>query len=79
MLLFSNFLFFFEMLLHLSKETDNRQCFELYMSWIVKNGDYKPVSQSYAIPKSVQFWQATGKSNLADRMEDCSTGQSVVV
>ena len=29
--------------------------------------------------KSEKFWQATGQSNLAERMEDCSTGQSEVV
>ena len=25
------------------------------------------------------FWRATGQSNLAGRMEDCSSGQSAVV
>ena len=34
-----------------------------------------PVSQSCAEAKSEQFRQATGQSNLADRMEDCSIGQ----
>ena len=40
---------------------------------------YKPVSQSCAVAKSDKFWRATGQSNLADRIEDCSTGQSAVV
>ena len=40
---------------------------------------YKPVSQSCAVATSEKFWRATGQSNLADRMEDCSTGQNAVV
>ena len=40
---------------------------------------YKLVSQSCAVAKSENFWRATGQSNLANRMEDCSTGQSAVV
>ena len=36
----------------------------------------KPVSQSCAVATNER---ATGQSNLADRMEDCSIGQSVVV
>ena len=36
-------------------------------------------SQSCAVAKSEQFWRATGQSNLAGRMEDCSTSESVVV
>ena len=28
---------------------------------------------------SEKFWQATGQSNLADKMEDCSTGRSSAV
>ena len=39
----------------------------------------KPVSQSCAVGKSEIFWRATGQSNFADSMEDCSTGESVVV
>ena len=39
----------------------------------------KLVSQSCAVAKSEIFWRATGQSNLADRMEDCSIGQSAVV
>ena len=39
----------------------------------------KPVSQSCTVARSEIFWQATGQSNLADRMEDCSNGQSAVV
>ena len=38
---------------------------------------YKPVSQSCAVAKSDKFWGAV-KSILADRMEDCSIGQSAV-
>ena len=38
-----------------------------------------PVSQSCAVTKSEIFWWDTGPSNLADRMEDCSTGHSAVV
>ena len=37
------------------------------------------VSQSCAVAKSEDFWRATGKSNLADRMEDCSTDHRAVV
>ena len=40
---------------------------------------YQPVSQSCAIPKGEVFWRVTGQSNLADRMEDCSIGESAVV
>ena len=40
---------------------------------------YKPVSKSCAVAKSEQFWRASGQSNLANRMQDCSTGESVVV
>ena len=39
----------------------------------------RPVSQSCAVDKSEKFWRVTGQSNLADRMEDCCTGQSEVV
>ena len=39
----------------------------------------KSVSQSCAVAKSEKFWRATGQSNLADTMEDCSIGQSAVV
>ena len=39
----------------------------------------EPVSQSCTVPKSEKFWRTTGQSNLADRMEDCSVGQSAVV
>ena len=39
----------------------------------------KSVSQSCAVAKSDKFWRATGQLNLADRMEDCSIGQSAVV
>ena len=38
-----------------------------------------PVSKSCAVAKSEIFWQATGQSNLVDRMEDCSIDQSVIV
>ena len=48
--------------------------------WPVSSGPlYKPVSQSCAVAKSEHFWRATGQSNLADRMEDCSIRQSAVV
>ena len=40
---------------------------------------YKLLSQSCAVAKSRKFCRATGQSNLANRMEDCSTGQSAVV
>ena len=40
---------------------------------------YKPVSQSCTVAKSEQFWQVSGQSNLADRKEDCSNGESAVV
>ena len=40
---------------------------------------YKPVSPSCTVVKSEQFWQATGHSNLADTMEDCSNGEITVV
>ena len=40
---------------------------------------YKLLSQSCAVAKREQFWRATGQSNLADRMENCSIGQSAVV
>ena len=39
----------------------------------------KTVSQSCTVAKSEKFWWVTGQSNLADRMEDCSTGQRAVV
>ena len=39
----------------------------------------KPVSQSCAVANNKSSGGATGKSNLADRWEDCSTGQSAVV
>ena len=44
----------------------------------------KPVSQSCAayikssVAKSEKFWWATGQSNLADKKEDCSIGQSAI-
>ena len=38
------------------------------------------VSQSCVVAKSGKFWRAaTGQPNLANRMEDCSTGHSTVV
>ena len=40
---------------------------------------YKPVSQSRTVTESEKFWQATGQSNLADRMEDCFIGHSAVM
>ena len=40
---------------------------------------YLPVSHSCAVAKRRNFWQATGQSKLADRMEGCSTGQSAVL
>ena len=46
---------------------------------IMLNIVYKPVSQSRTAAKSEKFWWRTGQSNLADRMEDCSIGQSAVV
>ena len=39
----------------------------------------KPVSQSCAVAKNEKFWPATGQSNFADRIKDCSIGQSAVV
>ena len=36
-------------------------------------------SQSCTVDKSRKFWQATGQSNLAYWMEDCSIGWSAVV
>ena len=36
---------------------------------------YKAVSLSCAVAKSETFWRAVGQSNLADRVEDCSTSQ----
>ena len=39
----------------------------------------KPVSQSCAVANNESSGGATEQSNLADRMEDCSTGQSAVV
>ena len=41
--------------------------------------DHKPVSQSCAVAETEAFWQATGQSNLADRMEDRSIVQSAAV
>ena len=35
----------------------------------------KPVSQS---SRSEIFWWATGQSNLADRVDDCSIAQSAI-
>ena len=48
---------------------------QLQENWFWFN-DCKSVSRSCAVVKSEQFWRATGQSNLADGMEDCSTGQS---
>ena len=39
----------------------------------------KPVSQSCAVAINRKFWQATGQSNLAGKMEDCSIGQTAVL
>ena len=39
----------------------------------------KPVSRSCAVAKSGIFWRATGQSNSADRIKNCSTGQGAVV
>ena len=41
--------------------------------------DNKPVSQSCAVAKSDKFCRVTGQSTLAEKMEDCSIGQSAVV
>ena len=38
-----------------------------------------PVSQICTVAKSEKLSQATGQTNLADRMEDCSIGQSAVL
>ena len=46
---------------------------------IMLNIVYKPVSQSRTTAKSEKVWWGTVQSNLADRMEDCSIGQSAVV
>ena len=57
--------------LHLTARTISRST----LSWY-----NKLVSESCAVGvKSEQFWRVTGESNLADRREDCSTGQSAVV
>ena len=40
---------------------------------------YTPVSQSCTVAQSEHSWRATGQSNLADRMADCSIGQSAAV
>ena len=37
------------------------------------------VSQSCAVGKSGIFWRATGQSNSANRMKNCSIGQGAVV
>ena len=37
------------------------------------------VKEACAVAKSEKFWRAIKQSNLADRMEDCSTGQSAFV
>ena len=47
--------------------------FNLSLTMAVKILVHKPVSQSCAA-KSDKFWQATGQSNLPDKMEDCSIG-----
>ena len=39
----------------------------------------KPDSQSCAVAKNVKSWRPTEQSNLADRVEHCSAGQSTVV
>ena len=39
----------------------------------------RTVSRSCTVARGETFWRVTGRSNLADRMEDCSTGQSAVV
>ena len=39
----------------------------------------KPGSQSCAVAKIDKFWPVTGQSNSAERIEDCSTGKTVVV
>ena len=38
-----------------------------------------PVSQICTVAKSEKLSQATGQTNFADRMEDCSIGQSAVL
>ena len=47
--------------------------FNLFLTMAVKILVHKPLSQSCAA-KSDKFWQATGQSNLPDKMEDCSIG-----
>ena len=51
------------------------QAFNLNLQWYLM-AFKKPVSQSCAVANSGKFWRASGQSNLANRMEDCSIGQS---
>ena len=40
---------------------------------------FSRIHTHHTVAESEEFWQATGQSNLADRMEDRSAGQSAVV
>ena len=47
--------------------------------YLLINSFNNPVSQSCAVAKSEKSWRATGQSNFADRIEDCSIGHSAVI
>ena len=40
---------------------------------------FSRIHTHHTVAESEEFWQATGQSNLADRMEERSAGQSAVV
>ena len=74
--------------LRLSNQKNESFCFskrDRYWPYVCSNKTAivlcknSPLPQSCAVAKSDKFWRAIGQSNLADRMEDCSTGQSAVV
>ena len=56
-----------------------RQSTSILFPFAFRPDERKTCSQSCAVVKSEQFWRATGQSNLADRMEDCCTGERAVV
>ena len=54
-------------------------CLMQVHSYILDNGICQFHNHVCAIAKSENFWWDIGQSSLTDRMEDCSTGQSVAV
>ena len=74
--------------LRLSNQKNESFCFskrDRYWPYVCSNKTAiilcknSPLPQSCTVAKSDKFWRAIGQSNLADRMEDRSTGQSAVV